>query len=123
MDSNHTKQILIAHHAIESALEAMLKPVTTELDDAESVAKMPGVQYDTLQHITIDCAAIQKVLSRMADYLGDMEESIYKDGEIEEAGDMITDILFDVQPVPNNLANHMAAEAVGAARRTGRALY
>jgi len=169
MDSEDVKQILIAYHTIESALEAMLKPVTTELNDAESVAKIPRIQHDTLLNIIIDCAAIQKVLSRMADYLGAMEKSIYNDGEIEEVGDKITNILFDVQPIPNQpikvpkygtkeyakamvemsekktvrvdkagafhqkperkdpkqpaLANHMAAEAIGAARRTGRALY
>ena len=105
MDSNNTKQVVIAFHAIESALEAMLKPARIELTDSETVAKMPNVQYDTLEYIKTDCKAIQKVLYRMADYIGTMEESICDDGEIEEAGNMINDILFDVLPVSTKTFN------------------
>ena len=105
MNSESVKQIIIAYNAIESACNAMLKPARIELNDSESVAKMPNVQYDTLEYIKTDCKAIQKVLYRMADYIGTMEESIYDDGEIEEAGNMINDILFDVLPVSTKTFN------------------
>ena len=128
MDSENTKQIVIAFHAIEDACDAILKPARTELNDTETVAKMSKVQYDTLEYIKTDCGAIQKVLSRMADYVGDMEESIHNNGDIETANKMIRDILFDIPPIPNkkpktSLADHMVANAIGAAKRTERALF
>ena len=99
MDSNDTKQIIIAYHAIENAIDAILKPIRIELGDSETVAKMPKDTYNTLEYIQTDCKSIQKVLSRMADDIGDFEESVYDDGEIAEAGKMINDILLDVPPV------------------------
>ena len=104
MDSNDTKQIVISFYAIENAIDAMLKPVETELGDSETLATMPKSLYDALECITIDCKAIQRVLARMADYVGDLEESIYDDGEIADARKMINDILFDVSPIPNRIA-------------------
>jgi len=105
MDSNNTKQIIIAYHAIENAIDAILKPIRIELYDAEIMSAMPKEQEDTLWYIHAACGAIQKVLGKMADGVGDLEESCYDDGEIEKAGEMIRDILFDIKPPPNTLEN------------------
>ena len=111
MDTNDTKQIIISYYTIENACDAILKPVKIELGDSETVAKMPKALYDTLEQLTIDCKAIQRVLSRM-DYVSDLEESIYDDGEITQAGKMISDILFDVQLIPNQPALDELADEI-----------
>ena len=100
MDLEDTKQIIIGYNAINDSCKAMLKPIKTELGDSETVAKMPKDTYDTYEYIKTDCKAIQTVLSRMADYIDDLESSLYDDGEIKESRKMISDILFDVQPIP-----------------------
>ena len=102
MDSNDIKQIIIAHHAIESAIEAMRKPAIINLNDAETMSVMPRTQEDTLWHILTACGDIQSVLKKM-DYISDLEKDVDADEELAEAGEMIKDILFDVQPKPNHI--------------------
>ena len=105
MDSEATKQIIIAFYAIENACEAMLKPAILELQDGESVAKMPKEAYDTYENIKTDCRAMQRVLSRMADYVGDMEVSLYDDSDIKRTTKIIKDLLFDVPTISTSTFN------------------
>ena len=108
MDLEDTKQIIIGYNAINDSCKAMLKPVKIELGDTETVAKLPKDAYDTYEWIKTDCKAIQTVLTRMENYIDDLKESIYNDGEIDESRKMISDILFDVQPVPNKIPSQPA---------------
>jgi len=127
MDSNDTKQIIIGYNAIKDACDAILKPIRINLNDTETAMKMSKVQVDILEYIQAACEGIQKDLRKVAMEYGIsyLKESIYNDGEIDEARKMIKDILLDVKPVPNpsSKANHMANEAIGVAQRTEKALY
>ena len=98
MDSSDIKQIIIAYYAIENACDAILKPIRIELGDSETVAKMPTETWDTLGWIEVYCERIQGILKRM-DYISDLEKDVDADEELAEAGEMISDILFDVQPL------------------------
>ncbi len=92
MDSSDIKQIVIGYHTIESAIDAILKPIEIELGDGETVATMPKALYDTLKSITFDCKGIQIILDRMD--IDDLEEDIDADEELTKAGDEIADKLF-----------------------------
>ena len=98
MDSDNTKQIIVAYYAIGTSINAILKPIRIELGDAETVAKMSRDTYDTLCWMKIDCERIQKVLARMHDYINVQEKFLGADEELTKAGDMIRDILFDIKP-------------------------
>ena len=117
MDSNDMKQIIIGYYATKDACKAMLKPIRTNLSDAETVASMPDVQQRAIEYIQIDCESIQRSLGDMESEISELEDSIFNDGEVKEARKMISDILFDIQPIENTLANHMTNEAIGAANR------
>lgn len=112
MDTENTKQIIIAYNAIKDSLAAILKPIRINLNDTETAMKMSKVQKDTLEVVLIDCRAIQRIVEEMEDLIGDLKESIYDDGEVEEARKMISDILFDVQPVPNKIPNQPALDGL-----------
>lgn len=113
MDTDNTKQIIIAYHAIESAIDAMLKPIRLELGDAETVAEMPKALYDTLKSITFDCKTIQIVLEGMD--IGDLEKDVDADEELAEAGETISDILFDIKPEPKQVNFHNMNDVAKAA--------
>lgn len=103
MDSNDIKQIIISYYAIKDACKAMLKPIKTNLNDAETVHKMPEVQQGSLEYIQTKCEGIQEALWALEHDIDNLKESVYNDGEVEEAREMISDILFDIQPHGNKL--------------------
>lgn len=103
MDSEKTKQIVIAFQAIENALKAILKPIKTDLKDPETVAGMTISGVTILNMVQSDCEAIQGILLRLGDRVSELRETIHEDGEIDEAEDMIKDVLFDVQPSANTV--------------------
>jgi len=128
MDSENVKQVVIGYNAIKDSCKAILKPIRIDLNDTETASKMSKVEKDTLEFIKIDCKAIQTIVGDMERDIDDLKESIYDDGEIDKARKMIADILFDIQPIPNkpqktSIANHMASECIGVAKRTGKVLY
>ena len=109
MDTDNTKQIVIGYHAIESACDAILKPIKTELGDSETVAKMPIEIRDTLEWLIIDCKRIQRDLERM-DYISDLEKDVGADEELAKVGEKIKSILFGIEPPSNTLENTNPAE-------------
>jgi negative regulator of genetic competence, sporulation and motility len=98
MDSDDTKQIIIAYHAIDNAIDAILKPIRIELNNGETVAKMSNDTYYILHWMKVECESIQKVLARWGDYISAQEKFLDADEELAEAGEMIKDILLDIQP-------------------------
>ena len=123
MDSNDTKQIVISYYALRDACYAMLKPIKINLNDGETVHSMSEEQERDLEYIQNACERIQGFLGNIESEIDDLEESIFDDGEVDKAGKMINDILFDVQPPANTVANQMAENALVAAATTKRALY
>ncbi len=123
MDSNDTKQIVISYYALRDACYAMLKPIKINLNDGETVHSMSEEQESDLECIQNACEGIQGFLGNIESEIDDLEESIFDDGEVDKAGKMINDILFDVQPPANTVANQMAENALVAAATTKRALY
>ena len=106
MDSSDIKQIIIAYHAIESALGAILKPIRIELSDGETVAKMTKANRYILELFSGACEGIQEVLKEeLYEHINKLEKDIDADKELAEAGDMIKDILFDIKPPSNTLEN------------------
>lgn len=119
MDSNDTKQIIIGYNAIKDSCKAMLKPIRINLNDTEAAMKMSKAQSDTLENIKVDCKVIQTIISDMESGIDDLIESIYDDGEIDESRKMISDILFDVQPVSTKKFNpHSMSDVAKAAGLT-----
>jgi len=110
MDSNDTKQIIIGFNAIEDSCKAMLKPIKINLNDTETAMKMSKAQATNLALIQLECEGIQTVLKTMEYHISELEESIYDDGEIEAAGKMIYDILYDVEPLPTKIPSQPAMD-------------
>ena len=102
MDTESTKQIIIAYYAIQSACDAILKPIRIELGDSETVAEMPKAMRYALEVFSGACEGIQEVLSEeLSDYISEFEKDVDADEELAAAGEMISDILFDIKPIPN----------------------
>ena len=103
METENTKQIIVAYYAIESALGAILKPIKIELGDAETVAKMTKANRYTLELFSGACEGIQEVLrEELYEHISKLERDLEAGEELAEAGEMIKDILFDVQPTLEN---------------------
>lgn len=112
MDSNDTKQIIIGYIAIKDACRAMLEPIRINLSDGETVHSMSKAGIDTLAGIEMECRAIQNALEFMAGEIGDLEETLHDDGEVDAAGKMISDILWDIPPVPTKLVEFAPTDMV-----------
>ena len=114
METENIKQIIVAYYAIETACDAMLKPIRIELGDAETVAKMTRANRYTLELFSGACEGIQEVLrEELYEHIDRLEKEVDADEELAEAGDMIRDILFDIKPPSNTLENTNLVEFAG----------
>ena len=98
MDSNNTKQMIIAYYTAKKALGAILNSINIELEDSETVAKMPKDTYDTLYRLECDCEDIQDDLKEIYDYICPIEKDLDTDEEITATVDRISDIIYNVKP-------------------------
>jgi len=94
------KQIIISYNALKDACEAMVKPITIDLYDTETVMGMPKPWKTALEVISEGCETIQAVLEDMEDDIEFLQKAIYDDGDIDKSRKFIKDILLDGPPVP-----------------------
>ena len=113
MDSEKTKQIIIAYNAINDAIGAIKAQITIELKDSESVSKMTRSYKRALNSIEDVCGSLQDCLDEMEDDINSLEGTIYEDGEIENSNNLIADILFDnIPPKIKKIPNQPAMDAM-----------
>jgi len=81
--------------------------------------------FDILEHAGHDTETkYKKAYIDLLQSAKELNSGLYK--LLEDHSEVIMDVEYEVERVPaiptNSLANHMANEAIGAARRTGQAL-
>ncbi len=123
METEDIKTILLSLCTIEKSREIIVeileKVEKFHFDDLTENGRHDIHGLDIIcQRIKVDTENAENCTENMKDQITASDEE-----EIEEAVLLIEDILLDVQPPANTVANQMAENALAAAAKTERALY